>query len=441
MQENQLQADYLIVGAGAMGMGFADVLLREDPSATLVIVDRRARPGGHWNNAYPFVSLHQPAAFYGVNSMPLAHGKAHLSSGAEILTYYERVMADFLASGRVTFLSMSTYYDDGLIVSNLDETQRTRVRAKRRIVDATYTRVTVPSERKPPYGVADEMTLVPLNALPDISRPWERYVVIGAGKTGMDAILFLLGSGVHPERVQWIVPNDAWLYDRARIQPGNALDGVLEQLDCLTEYEDIDDIFQALERRGIACRIDRDVQPTKWRCATVSQSELSELRRVDNVVRLGRVERIDRDEIVLAEGRVPTSNAHLHIDCTADGLAYVEPRPIFEPGRITLQPAFMCQQTFSAAIIGHLERLSLSDGQRNARCRPVPHPQYAADYITCILATISNINELNTCMPVWLRASRLYLMHHEPLHRYVRGSLRIRRSLAAAKRTHAQAVA
>ncbi len=25
-------------------------------------------PGGHWTRAYPFVRLHQPSAYYGVNS-------------------------------------------------------------------------------------------------------------------------------------------------------------------------------------------------------------------------------------------------------------------------------------------------------------------------------------------------------------------------------------
>jgi cation diffusion facilitator CzcD-associated flavoprotein CzcO len=36
-----------------------------------VIVDRNHQPGGHWTTAYPFVRLHQPSAFYGVNSQPL----------------------------------------------------------------------------------------------------------------------------------------------------------------------------------------------------------------------------------------------------------------------------------------------------------------------------------------------------------------------------------
>ena len=52
-----LQADYLVVGTGAMGMAFVDTLLTET-DATIVMVDKHGKPGGHWNDAYPFVHLH-----------------------------------------------------------------------------------------------------------------------------------------------------------------------------------------------------------------------------------------------------------------------------------------------------------------------------------------------------------------------------------------------
>ncbi len=45
-----------------MGMAFTDVILSET-DADLIIVDQNAKPGGHWNHAYPFVTLHQPRAF------------------------------------------------------------------------------------------------------------------------------------------------------------------------------------------------------------------------------------------------------------------------------------------------------------------------------------------------------------------------------------------
>ena len=69
-----LEADYLVVGAGAMGMAFTDVLMTET-NATVIMVDRNHKPGGHWTTAYPFVRLHQPSAFYGVNSKPLGENK------------------------------------------------------------------------------------------------------------------------------------------------------------------------------------------------------------------------------------------------------------------------------------------------------------------------------------------------------------------------------
>ena len=58
----QLEADYLVIGSGAMGMAFSDSLLTET-GASLIIVDKHHQPGGHWNDAYPFVRLHQPSAF------------------------------------------------------------------------------------------------------------------------------------------------------------------------------------------------------------------------------------------------------------------------------------------------------------------------------------------------------------------------------------------
>ena len=47
---------------------------------------------GHWNDAYQFVSLHQPAAYYGVNSRELGEGGNDLVSKAQILAYYELVL-------------------------------------------------------------------------------------------------------------------------------------------------------------------------------------------------------------------------------------------------------------------------------------------------------------------------------------------------------------
>ena len=46
----KITADYLVVGAGAMGMAFADTMVSET-DARLVVVDRGHQPGGHWTRA------------------------------------------------------------------------------------------------------------------------------------------------------------------------------------------------------------------------------------------------------------------------------------------------------------------------------------------------------------------------------------------------------
>jgi cation diffusion facilitator CzcD-associated flavoprotein CzcO len=64
-----VETDYLVIGAGASGMAFTDALIN-DSGHEVVMVDRRHRPGGHWHDAYPFVRLHQPSAFYGGQFSP-----------------------------------------------------------------------------------------------------------------------------------------------------------------------------------------------------------------------------------------------------------------------------------------------------------------------------------------------------------------------------------
>src|SRR5690349_5940443 len=114
-----IEANYVVVGAGAMGMAFADTIITET-DATVIIVDRNDQPGGHWLSAYPYVRLHQPSAYYGVNSRTLGtdsidasgwnEGFYELAGGSEVVSYYDTVMRQhLLPSGRVRYLPMSEF--------------------------------------------------------------------------------------------------------------------------------------------------------------------------------------------------------------------------------------------------------------------------------------------------------------------------------------------
>src|SRR6478735_9819628 len=123
MTMRTMETDYLVVGAGAMGMAFTDALI-DHADVHVTLVDRRHAAGGHWQDAYPFVQLHQASLFYGVASTVLGGGAVQdrgpetglqeRARQSEIQAYYDAVLhGRFLASGRVTFLGASEYHDDG----------------------------------------------------------------------------------------------------------------------------------------------------------------------------------------------------------------------------------------------------------------------------------------------------------------------------------------
>jgi cation diffusion facilitator CzcD-associated flavoprotein CzcO len=172
-----ISTDYLVVGAGASGMAFVDALI-DASDADVVLVDRQHRPGGHWNHAYPFVRLHQPSAYYGVNSMPLGQdridetgpnaGFYERATADEITAYYRRVLDErFLPSGRVRFVGMSDHVADRSghrLVSRLDGTE-TPVQVRRKVVDATYLESEVPSRHALPFEVDPGVRVIPPNQL------------------------------------------------------------------------------------------------------------------------------------------------------------------------------------------------------------------------------------------------------------------------------------
>src|SRR4249920_3103247 len=199
---SKIETDYLVVGAGALGMGFVDTLI-EHSDTDVVMIDRRHRSGGHWLDSYPFVQLHQPSMNYGVNSTPLGHddrvepggrdaGFYQRAGGTEICGYYDEVMRHrLLASGRVQFFPMCDYLGDRRFRSRLTGAD-TEVSVRRRVVDATYMATRVPATEPPPFEVADGVTCVPVGALTSVTKPAAGYVIIGAGKTAMDAACWLL---------------------------------------------------------------------------------------------------------------------------------------------------------------------------------------------------------------------------------------------------------
>ncbi len=423
MTRNLLEPDYLVIGSGAMGMAFTDTLITET-SARVVMVDRHHQPGGHWNDAYPFVRLHQPSSCYGVNSKKLGsdaidatgwnEGLYELATNSEVCAYFDQVMQQqFLASGRVDYFPMCEYKGDGRFVSLVSGVEYNVV--AKRVVDATYMNVTVPSTKSPSYEVSGNVVCAPPNVLARIThREWDRYTIIGAGKTGMDACLFLLKSGVDPECISWVMPRDSWLLNRARWQGEKKWSESIyrstgEMFAAVASLSSVEDVFVHLNECGQLLRLDEQMRPTMYRCATVTQAELEQLRRIKDVVRLGRVKSIESTTIVFDAGTREIAPNTLHVDCTADGLERRPRKPVFVEDAITLQSVRTCQPVFSAAFIGHVEANYDDEIIRNEICAPIPHPDTDIDLLRCLFADLLNAGRWaqDETLQAWLAHARL----------------------------------
>jgi NAD(P)-binding Rossmann-like domain len=422
-----IDTDYLIIGAGAVGMAFADTLL-DETDAHITIVDRHGKPGGHWNDAYPFVALHQPSAFYGVNSTQLGSGEKdvaglnkgyyELATGSEVNSYFERVMHQrFIPSGRVSYFPMSDYLGDGRFVSLLSG-QETTVNIARKTVDATYYGTNVPSTHTPKFAIGDGVTVIPPNGLPQLwqgksARP-DKFVILGAGKTAMDVGIWLLRSGANADDMIWVTPRDSWLLNRNNTQPGaeffhQTMGGQGAIMSALAQATDADELFEQLEKAGVMLRINPATKPSMFHYATISKGEVAMLQDIKNVVRMGRVRSIDTGGMQMEQGDYPVQGNPVYIDCTATA---VERRPVvpqFQGDLITLQMIRVPQPAFSAALTAFIEARFNDDETKNRLGVPVPLPDGIAQYPAANMTNMMNqvAWTQNELVRDWILSSRL----------------------------------
>ena len=390
----RVETDYLVVGAGAMGMAFTDALI-DHADVHVTLVDRRHAASGHWQDAYPFVQLHQASVFYGVASTLLGAGAVQDSGPEEglqerarqsqIQAYYDDILyRRFLGSGRVTFLGGSECHaaDSSHLVTSLVSGDTVEVDVHRRVVDATYLAPAIPATTPPPFGVADDVHVVPVGDLARLSGVPARYVIVGSGKTATDGIIWLLANGVPQERIVWVRPRDPWMLNRAVVQPNPvvAVGLAADTMAAAADAESLDDLFLRLEAVGVMLRIDRDVTPTMAKTPTLGEWELDLLRTIENVVRLGHIKHVTHSEIVLDHGSVPLAPDSLVVHCAASGLQYPPLVPLWGTDKIRLQSIRAGFPCFNAALAGYVEATRDDDRERNRLCPPNTFPDNPANW-------------------------------------------------------------
>jgi len=385
-----MDVDYLVVGAGAMGMAFTDALI-DHADVRVALVDRRHGVSGHWLEAYPFVRLHQASAFYGVPSTLMGGGQLQQrgpeqglqerASQPEICAYYARMLDRMVESGKVEFFPNSEYVGNGAVVSRISG-ERFEVPERCRIVNAHYLAPSIPAEKPPPFGVAEDARVVPVNDLARLQEAPSQYVVVGSGKTATDACIWLLSRGVDPDAICMVRPRDPWMLNRAVVQPNPEifLGMVADTWEAAEQSASLEDLFLRLEDAGIMLRIDRSVTPTMARTPTLATWELDQLRTLENVVRRGHIESVERGKLNFADGSVDVADDALVVHCAADGLKHPPLVPVWQREAITLQPIRAGFPCFGAAVVGYVEATRQDDAEKNRLCPPSPYPNSMAQW-------------------------------------------------------------
>jgi hypothetical protein len=208
--------------------------------------------------------------------------------------------------------------------------------------------------------------------------------VLGSGKTAVDASTWLLDNDVAPDRIRWVRPRDHWFHHRRHFQPldlvGDNMDGISLDAKAGAEAADVEDLFDRLEASGRLVRIDPSAHATMYRITMLSPSEIDALQQIEDVVRLGRVRRIEGDRIALQQGETDTGPDVLHVDSTAYGLRNAQATPVFQGSQIVLQQIRQNSPTFNAALIAFVEAHRNEDADKNRLCPPNPYPRSIDDW-------------------------------------------------------------
>ena len=430
------ETDYLIIGAGAVGLAFADTLLDEDPDCHITLVDKHARPGGHWNDAYSFVALHQPSATYGVNSMEMCpdrvdtagHNKGMypLAKHAEILAYYSKLMTErLIPSGRVAYFPL-TEYRGGEVGTHKARSilswEEHTFTVRRKLVDGTWFQTSVPATHKPAFDIAEGTR----KAIPgDLPQLWldtenlpQHYVVIGGGKTAMDTAVWLLEAGVSPDKIEWVRPRDSWMFNRKLLQPAQhhieeLIQFQIDLVECANGSDTGDEMFAKLGERGTMLRIDPEVTPKMFHFAVISEGEVALLRQITKVHRNKRVSALEQTAMIFGEERVEMPEGTLFIDCTASAVPFDVrggTRPFFNGDTITLQLAQSPFVPYSAALAAFVEANFETDQEKNNLLPPAPLTDSTDTYPYAVMANLMSTAILsgNEKTNAWNAKSRLH---------------------------------
>jgi hypothetical protein len=170
-----------------------------------------------------------------------------------------------------------------------------------------------------------------------------------------------------------------------------------------------------MEAAGNWLRLSPTVWPTMFHGATITATELDQLRSVGTFIRQGHVRRIEHDRMILSGGEVSMAPRTLYVDCTAAALADNVGRrePVFAPGKINLQMIRVFQPTFSTAMIAHIEATIADPATKQRYTKVTPMTDSVADWVQVQVTTQNNQSAWmsNSELRGWILGCRLDLLY------------------------------
>ncbi len=203
------------------------------------------------------------------------------------------------------------------------------------------------------------------------------------------------------------------MLNRAFTQPRELVASFMQLLSSLVRAgvaaEEPIDFAMQLESDGVLVRIHSDVEPTAFRGGTISMGEVERIRQVSDVVRQGYVRRIGTDRVTLRDGTIDSRRGEVFVDCTARGVPSLPLRPVFEPGRITMEFLTLGNAPYSAAIIGVVEALCDDDADRNRLCPPMLFDGTLVGFPSLVLPALTGTNARSAVPDIntWNSGSRM----------------------------------
>ncbi len=356
--------DYLVIGAGASGMCFVDVILRYTDKSVL-LVDRRDGVGGHWRSTYPYATLHVPPERYGIESIPL---RSHTRQG--ILDHFERALDHFKTHKQFTFQPNTEIHTEEL---DLDE--------YRYIVDARYNQVLQ-------YGspCVTPWTL----PMPDKSTS---YAMFGNMKTCLDTCRMLYQHGCRDLTI--VLQHAQYYFFQDRI-PFNRKSFYIYKwfhrtMPMITKLKWLFGSYYMFLGSSPTCMYQGDI----WR------DEFEMLKSVKLSVSDAH---FCNGSLFTKDGREFVSNDECTIiDCRHSTETFTDPKPLMNDKSIVLQQLFVNHPCFSATTIAKLHVFKQKLG-----VRAIKTPKTLEESLNARVTMLENIDRLRkSCIAEIIFQSRL----------------------------------